>query len=422
MSAVVDLFAGPGGWDVGLARLGVDDVVGLELDSAACETAEAAGHVRQGVDISREEPRDYGAPGELAGVIASPPCPGFSGAGSGLGRKDLPMLSAAIQELAYGADPAAVLADVRARQHDPRSALTLEPLRWIMALEPEWFALEQVPAVLPLWVAYVPALEALGYDVWAGYATAERYGVPQTRKRAVARGSRRLTGVGEPAAVASRFHSRSPDRLDPDVPRWVSMAEALGHGMTHRPSMTVTGGGTYTGGAEPFGNGARKGMVRELEAGRWRQRSNYSTGSSDGRTAEERGRTTRGLDQPSTTITGKGFQWEEIPDAMGDVASSRGCVRDIDQPSPTMTASMDNGNFQWVYRDPEERAEVARKSTRVTVQEAAVLQTFPADYPWRGSKSEQYQQVGNAVPPLLAAHILAPLVGVEAPELTRGSW
>jgi site-specific DNA-cytosine methylase len=48
-------------------------------------------------------------------------------------------------------------------------------------------------------------------------------------------------------------------------------------------------------------------------------------------------------------------------------------------------------------------------TTRITVQEAALLQTFPADYPWQGGLGQQFQQVGNAVPPLLAAHLIAEL-------------
>jgi DNA (cytosine-5)-methyltransferase 1 len=42
---------------------------------------------------------------------------------------------------------------------------------------------------------------------------------------------------------------------------------------------------------------------------------------------------------------------------------------------------------------------------RITVEEAAALQTFPAGMEWQGSQSAVFQQIGNAVPPNLAYHI-----------------
>lgn len=50
-------------------------------------------------------------------------------------------------------------------------------------------------------------------------------------------------------------------------------------------------------------------------------------------------------------------------------------------------------------------------ATPVSVSEAGVLQGFRADYPWQGTEAKQRQQIGNAVPPPLAAAVVRSLVG-----------
>lgn len=62
---------------------------------------------------------------------------------------------------------------------------------------------------------------------------------------------------------------------------------------------------------------------------------------------------------------------------------------------------------------------------RLRVSEAGMLQTFPADYPWSGK--DVSQQIGNAIPPRLAAHVLAAALGTDLiPEfvnrMTKGRW
>ncbi|HEY9367248.1 DNA cytosine methyltransferase [Streptomyces sp.] len=44
-----------------------------------------------------------------------------------------------------------------------------------------------------------------------------------------------------------------------------------------------------------------------------------------------------------------------------------------------------------------------------------MLQTFPADYPWQGPKTRVARQIGDAVPPLLAAHIVSAATGIPMP-------
>lgn len=47
---------------------------------------------------------------------------------------------------------------------------------------------------------------------------------------------------------------------------------------------------------------------------------------------------------------------------------------------------------------------------RISVEEAAILQGFRRDYPFQGTRSAKFQQVGNAVPPPLAAAVLRQVI------------
>jgi DNA (cytosine-5)-methyltransferase 1 len=60
-------------------------------------------------------------------------------------------------------------------------------------------------------------------------------------------------------------------------------------------------------------------------------------------------------------------------------------------------------------------------SVRITIEQAAVLQSFPPDYPWRGTKTARFRQVGDAIPPLLARHVLAALTGKPAVDASSAA-
>lgn len=120
----------------------------------------------------------------------------------------------------------------------------------------------------------------------------------------------------------------------------------------------------------------------------------------------------------------------------GMLFNGQGRPMDMNRPAPTLPASMggnrtpivdqetlETGAKQWVvtYHDSlmgggAVATSIPSRLRRITVQEAAAIQSFPKDMPWHGSQSSRYRQIGNAVPPKMAfavASSVAAALGCE---------
>jgi len=336
---IVDLFAGPGGLDVGAAWLGIP-VTGIELDANACKTRSAAGLETIQDDVRAHGPSNFRDSTVLAG---GPPCQTFTVAGAGSGRRALDAVIRRVAELENSRDAESAPNEFA----DERTGLVFEPMRWaLLALRASRpfsaIVLEQVPAVLPIWEAFGDVLERNGYGVAHGILRSEEFGVPQTRRRAILIARLDDRNVKLPTPTHQRFRksvaAQGAFEL-PELQPCVSMAVAL----SRKTKFTVV--------------------------------SNYGSGG------DPRNRGQRHSDEPSATVTGK------------------------------------------IMRNRLRLADGVEG--RLSHHEAGVLQTFPPDFPWRGS--DIGQQIGNAIPPRLAVHVLAQALkisfdGSELDHAVNASW
>jgi DNA (cytosine-5)-methyltransferase 1 len=213
-------------------------------------------------------------------------------------------------------------------------------------LNPPVFVTENVPGFLRSveFDTFIDTMEGYGYKVAYGVLSADQFGVPQRRRRAFAIGSR----VGEPSLPAPNGHR-------------ATVRDAIGHlPLTPTEENWHVGRNPTAVSLERYGvippGGNRFDLMRlrpDITPHCWLEKP---TGTTDvfGRLH---------WDKPSSTIRTEFFKPEK-------------------------------GR----YLHPSE-------DRPITHREAACLQTFPASFAFVGSKTEVARQIGEAVPPLLAAEV-----------------
>ncbi|MGD6745236.1 DNA cytosine methyltransferase [Streptomyces sp. BH106] len=372
---ILDLFAGPGGLDVAAHFLGIPSM-GIEWDRNACLTRYQAGLDTIHGDVSKVRRERFSEIPEDFNVLAGgPPCQSFSVAGKGRGRgqiEDLRKLMNLMKALVNDHENPEI--DKELGKLDPRAALVLEPLRWLLKRNAEYgkpydaIILEQVPTALPVWQEYKEILESLTGELEYECAEphvlrTERYGVPQTRQRAIFIARRKKADFGSvpelPKGIFRSFDPRAPYERSVDAPVQEQMQfDAHLDSAEPEPWRSMHTALKAAGPFLPHAEGTTALPENFVVV------SNYGSGGDP----KKRGR--RSSHFPAFTVTGK---------------VSRNVI---------LVDDKDHGRF--------------------SIPEAGALQTFPGNYPWSGN--DRSQQVGNAVPPLFAMHVLGAALEVPLPE------
>lgn len=315
MGLILEGFAGPGGVDEGLRRLGLHEhVVGVEYDATVCKTRRAAGHRTIRGDVAATALGHLA--GEVEGVWLSPPCPDWSQAG-------------------------------KKAQHGGTSGFLVDEVpRWVLTLRPRWFACEQVPLAQGVWDGFAELLAAEGYSTWTGKCNAADYGVPQARQRSILIGSLDHT-VKRPTPTHSK--TGATDGTLFGTPGHVTAGAAMGWTAENEAEWLP-----------PIAEGGR----------RYDQTECVAIGEVDPRWV---------LEFPATTIAGRG----------------RLCHRGAN-------ANRFNGKIK-----------SRNDGYNLTEAEGTILQDFPAGYPFQGNQQQRWQQIGDAVPPGLAAAVVAEAAGIR---------
>ncbi len=348
----IDLFAGAGGLSLGAEMAGISMRYAVEADAHA-----AASYKRnfKGATVFCEDIRKLSTDGLKSEpvfiIMGGPPCQGFS------------------------------LSNTKTRDmSNPNNRMFEEFVRFVHDIGPTWFVFENVYGLTKfkngdenIQDHIEKRFRAIGYEVNSKILYASDYGVPQRRNR--------LFIVGNRNGIKFEF----PDKFDYSV----SVDEAIGD-LPVLSNGEVLMEGKYT---IPF-----------------KQATPYAQLMREKSKAPTQNIVSRNRDYvvERYKYIGEGENWSSIPDRlMGNYADKKRCHSGIYKRLIGCKPSVVISNYRksMLIHPHQDRG--------LSVREAARLQSFPDHFVFEGPISYVQQQIGNAVPPLLAKAVMEKILSYK---------
>jgi DNA (cytosine-5)-methyltransferase 1 len=432
---VLDLFAGAGGLSLGFQRAGFRIAGAIEMDPIAARTHARNFHPdaveQHGIarDITLTEP---GEPGfDTADVlVGGPPCQAYARVGR-----------AKLREVAD--HPSAF-------KVDPRGNLYLRYLTWVKALRPLALLVENVPDILHyghhnVVEEIVDALDELGYVARYSLINSAFHGCPQMRDRVFLVAYRKELGVTVEFPRATRFMRlpRGYAGTRAVALRHVDRSGATGYAAADLGNESLPGpvsARQAIGDLAPVrGDSVRRGARRFSELSRYAAGADYSDyaammrrwpGFEAGEGVYDHVIRALPRDVPIFRAMRPGAEYPEAHATACALAKEEATRRGIppeseayrelfarvvppydvgkfpnrwwklepDQPVRTLMAHIGKDTYSHIHWDPEQ-------ARTISVREAARLQGFPDGFRFEGTMNPAFRQIGNAVPPFMAAAI-----------------
>lgn len=256
-------------------------------------------------------------------------------------------------------------------EKDPRTKLYLHYVRCLKTVKPKFFVAENVSGLTGLkggafFKEQFEEFENQGYQVTAKLLNARDYGVPQVRKRLLIVGVRK--DLGKVFVFPKETHGKATKK-NPDLLPYTSHGEAI------KDLPLWPEGEFYERPHDPEGHMSWYYMSRNRK---------------------------KNWDEPAFTVVAN---WRHIT---------------IHPASPKMTltwSNLEDGYKQrWDFSDEYEHLStdptrpILETPRRLSWRECARIQTFPHDFEPVGKVESKFQQIGNAVPPMLAEKVFSHLI------------